>query len=168
MPRAASNWGIRSLHSLGQVTMGGNYCRVMPMPSTDQPTLLRIGELSRQSDLPVKTLRYYEELGLIRSAQRTAGGFRQFAPDCLPRLRFIKQAKALGLSLLEIHQILDIHDQGEMPCRQVRHTLREKIEAIEQRIQELSQLQGYLQTLLAQSEQMPRGDAIICPIIEQA
>ena len=131
------------------------------------PTLMRIGELSRQSHLPVKTLRYYEELGLIQSEKRTEGGFRLFSPACLPRLSFIKQAKALGLSLQEIHHILNIHDQGEMPCREVRHTLQEKIGEIEQRIQELTQLKGHLQNLLSQDALGIRGEAAICPIIEQ-
>lgn len=128
---------------------------------------MRIGELSRQSDLPVKTLRYYEELGLIQSQTRTEGGFRQFSPDSLPRLSFIKQAKVLGLSLQEIRHILDIHDQGEMPCREVRHTLQGKIEDIEQRIQELTQLKGQLQKLLAYDEGMSPEQATICPIIER-
>ena len=131
------------------------------------PNLMRIGELSRQSHLPVKTLRYYEELGLIQSEKRTEGGFRLFSPACLPRLSFIKQAKALGLSLQEIHHILNIHDQGEMPCREVRHTLQEKIGEIEQRIQELTQLKGHLQNLLSQDALGIRGEAAICPIIEQ-
>lgn len=131
------------------------------------PALLKIGELSRQSDLPVKTLRYYEELGLIRSEQRTEGGFRQFSPDCLARLNFIKQAKTLGLSLQEIHHILEIHDQGETPCHEVRHTLQEKIVEIEQRIQELAKLKNHLQNLLTQSYGFSRGEATICPIIEQ-
>jgi DNA-binding transcriptional MerR regulator len=137
------------------------------MVVSSAPYLMRIGELSRQSDLPVKTLRYYEELGLIQSEKRTEGGFRQFSPDCLPRLNFIKQAKALGLSLQEIQNILDIHDQGEMPCREVRHTLQEKIGEIEQRIQELTQLKGHLQNLLAQDEAGIQGEAVICPIIER-
>ena len=140
---------------------------VIPMAISFAVNLMRIGELSRQSDLPVKTLRYYEELGLIQSVKRTEGGFRQFSPDCLPRLSFIKQAKALGLSLQEIHHILTIHDQGEMPCREVRHTLQDKIEDIEQRIQELNQLKGHLQNLLAQDQLGIRGEATICPIIEQ-
>ncbi len=140
---------------------------VLPMAVLSAANLMRIGELSRQSDLPVKTLRYYEELGLIKSEKRTEGGFRQFSPDCLPRLSFIKQAKALGLSLQEIHQILEIHDQGDMPCQQVRHTLQEKITDIEQRIQELTQLKGHLQDLLSQDKSNSNGDAAICPIIEQ-
>jgi MerR family copper efflux transcriptional regulator len=137
------------------------------MTVTSVSGLMRIGELSRQSDLPVKTLRYYEELGLIKSQKRTEGGFRQFSPTCLPRLSFIKQAKALGLSLQEIHHILEIHDQGEMPCREVRHTLQEKIGEIEQRIHELTQLKGHLQNLLSQDALGIRREATICPIIEQ-
>jgi MerR family copper efflux transcriptional regulator len=137
------------------------------MATDTRSSLLRIGELSQKSDLPVKTLRYYEELGLIQSVQRTSGGFRQFSPDCLPRLDFIKRAKTLGLSLQEIHHILSIHDQGEMPCHEVKHTLQEKIETIEQRIQELTELKAHLQTLLAGADSSMQRAANICPIIEQ-
>jgi len=140
---------------------------VLPMTNAAAVDLMRIGELGRQSDLPVKTLRYYEELGLIQSENRTEGGFRQFSPACLPRLSFIKQAKALGLSLQEIHHILNIHDQGEMPCREVRQTLQDKINEIEQRINELTQLKGHLQNLLSQDARGIRGEATICPIIQQ-
>jgi MerR family copper efflux transcriptional regulator len=142
--------------------------KVTAMKVSSSPVLMRIGELSRQSNLPVKTLRYYEELGLIQSQTRTEGGFRQFLPDCIPRLDFIKQAKSLGLSLQEIRHILDIHDQGEKPCREVRHTLQEKVEEIEQRIQELTQLKGHLNRLLAYDEESKPDSATICPIIEQS
>lgn len=138
------------------------------MATSLSPTLLRIGELSRQSQVPIKTIRYYEGLGLIQSIGRTEGGFRQFDADCLTRLAFIKQAKTLGLSLQEIHHILDIHDQGELPCQEVKHTLREKIEDIEQRIQELSILKAHLQALLAGADHLTLGQATICPIIEQS
>jgi MerR family copper efflux transcriptional regulator len=137
------------------------------MPTNTQTRLLRIGELSEQSDFPIKTLRYYEELGLIQAQKRTQGGFRQFSADCLTRLAFIKRAKALGLSLQEIHHILTIHDQGEMPCHEVKHTLKEKIAEIERRIEELSTLKSHLQSLLAGAEHSYSGDAAICPIIEQ-
>jgi MerR family transcriptional regulator, copper efflux regulator len=130
--------------------------------------LLLIGELSHHSQTPVKTIRYYEELGLLTAAQRTTGGFRQFKASCLGRLAFIKQAKSLGLSLQEIGHILAVHDQGERPCAEVRQTLQEKIEAIEQRIQELSTLKGHLQTLIAEADHSPDTEAIICPIIERS
>ncbi|TVP64889.1 MAG: heavy metal-responsive transcriptional regulator [Leptolyngbya sp. LCM1.Bin17] len=130
------------------------------------PALMRIGDLSRQSQVPIKTIRYYEELGLLSAESRSEGGFRQFSPSCLQRLSFIKQAKALGLSLQEIHHILQIYDQGQKPCDEVKQTLHSKIQDIEQRIQQLSLLKAHLQQLLTDADTTIQPGAVICPIIE--
>lgn len=130
--------------------------------------LLQIGELSRRSDLPIKTLRYYEEIGLIEAVNRTQGGFRLFSPSCLDRLSFIKEAKAIGLSLAEIGQILAIYDRGQPPCPLVEKTLTDKLREIDQRIASLSHLRHRLETLLHSGDQhSPQAGAIICPIIQQ-
>lgn len=138
----------------------------MTSPVLDAPGLLRIGELSRQGQVPIKTIRYYEELGLLTSTSRSEGGFRQFSPSCVQRLNFIKQAKALGLSLQEIHHILQIYDQGQKPCDEVKQTLQSKIDDIEQRIQALTTLKGQLRQLLDAADTTALQEAAICPIIE--
>lgn len=130
------------------------------------PPLLRIGELSHQSHVPIKTIRYYEEMGLIQADCRTPGGFRLFNPDALTRLTFIKRAQTLGLSLQEIGHILSLHDQGEQPCQEVRHTLQEKVQEIEERIEQLTLLRQHLLSLLADADTLTHQDATICPIIE--
>ncbi len=130
---------------------------------------LQIGELSRRSGLPIKTLRYYEEIGLIEAANRTQGGFRLFSPSCLDRLSFIKDAKAIGLSLAEIGQILSIYDRGHLPCSLVEKTLTDKLREIDQRIASLSHLRHRLKTLLSPGDRHPaQVRTIICPIIQQA
>jgi len=129
-------------------------------------SLLRIGELSHASQVPVKTIRYYEDLDLLQATRRTTGGFRLFSPQALTRLHFIKRAQTLGLSLQEIHDILKIHDQGDMPCQEVRHTLQRKITAIEQRIHELTLLRQQLTALIHNADALEMAAADICPIIE--
>ena len=62
----------------------------------------QIGLIAKESGVPIKTIRYYEELGLLKASSRTEGGFRLFDPDVFARLHFIKRAQSLGLSLLEI------------------------------------------------------------------
>lgn len=133
-----------------------------------QTELLKIGQVSEQSDLPVKTIRFYEERGLIEAAKRTSGGFRLFEPSVLPRLSFIRRSQALGLSLNDIQDILGIADSGQRPCKDVRHKFQEKIAEIDQRIQELTQLKGQLQVLIAEADQREALDADYCPIIEHA
>ena len=61
--------------------------------------LLLIGEVEARSGIPIRTIRYYESLDLLQSSRRTKGGFRQFSPDVLTRLSFIKRTQGLGLSL---------------------------------------------------------------------
>jgi len=132
-----------------------------------QTQLLRIGELAHKSQVPIKTIRYYEGLGLVRASKRTTGGFRLFSLDVLPRLDFIRRSQRLGLSLREIGHILAIHDCGELPCVEVRQTLATKIEEINQRIEELKILKTQLQLMISDTEARPeRPPGTICPIIQ--
>lgn len=128
-----------------------------------------IGSVAKESGVPIKTIRYYEELGLLRTSGRTEGGFRIFSSDVLARLNFIKRAQRLGLSLAEIKEFLEIHDRGELPCEQVQIKLSDKISQIEQQIQQLQILKLELQGLLSGWETIPENpDQTICPIIEGA
>lgn len=136
---------------------------------TQTPTaLLKIGQVSEQSDLPVKTIRFYEERGLIQAAKRTSGGFRLFEASVLTRLSFIRRSQALGLSLNDIQDILGIADSGQRPCKDVRHKFQAKITEIDERIQQLTKLKGQLQVLIEEADQRETLDADYCPIIEHA
>ena len=133
-------------------------------------TPLRIGQLKERSGVPIKTIRYYEELGLIQAAARTEGGFRLFGEEAVQRLAFIKRSQTLGLSLAEIGEILQIHDRGEAPCANVTRTLEHKVQAIDEQIEQLRVLRSQLTALLtaapstlAASSQA--GEDVICPII---
>lgn len=131
------------------------------------PALLRIGQLKDQSQVPIKTIRYYEELGLIAAAQRTEGGFRLFAPTMVARLGFIKRSQKLGLSLQEIGELLRIRDRGQSPCHEVRHKLQDKVRAIDEQITQLTQLKAQLQELMNEAGAAIAEEGVICPIIEQ-
>ncbi|HEY9846787.1 MAG TPA: MerR family transcriptional regulator [Candidatus Caenarcaniphilales bacterium] len=78
--------------------------------------LLLIGQLAAQSRVPIKTIRYYEELGLLKSLGRTEGGYRQFSSQVLTRLAFIKRAQNLGLSLQEIREFLRSMIKANFPA----------------------------------------------------
>lgn len=128
----------------------------------------KIGAVAKKSGVPIKTIRYYEELGLLKASGRTEGGYRLFNPDIFARLNFIKRAQNLGMKLSEIKEFLDIHDKGELPCEHVKIRLEEKLSAIAQQIQQLQTLKLELEYLLSGS---PTSSEIyehtICPIIEQ-
>ncbi|AFZ36519.1 transcriptional regulator, MerR family [Stanieria cyanosphaera PCC 7437] len=131
--------------------------------------LLKIGELQNRTGVSIKTIRYYEQLGLIKAVTRTEGGFRLFNVETIHRLALIKRAQSLGLSLQEISDILTIRDRGSLPCDQVKQQLQNKVNQIEQRIQELQLLKAQLISLIKNTENLPHEvtEGVICPIIEQ-
>ena len=136
---------------------------------TPKAELLKIGELKTRSGISVKTIRYYEQLGLIQSAARTEGGFRLFTLEAIARLAFIKRSQSLGLSLQEIGAILQIHDQGKLPCKEVKQKLHAKILEIEQQIAELQILKTQLISLIDTPPSLSKNQTndVICPIIQQ-
>jgi MerR family transcriptional regulator, copper efflux regulator len=131
----------------------------------DEPKL--IGVISKESGLPIKTIRYYEELGLLKTLGRTEGGYRLFRADTLSRLHFIKRVQRLGLSLADIKAFLEIREQGDLPCVQVRQTLQAKLSDIDRQILELQLLKLELSELLSEpSSELINSETIICPILE--
>ncbi|MBW4575832.1 MAG: heavy metal-responsive transcriptional regulator [Aphanothece sp. CMT-3BRIN-NPC111] len=128
----------------------------------------QIGLVAKESGVPIKTIRYYEELGLLQASGRTEGGFRLFSQDVFARLNFIKRAQSLGLSLSEIKEFLDVHDQGDLPCDRVKIKLEDKLSAIDRQIKQLLTLKLELEGLLSGWETIPENhEETICPIIEQ-
>jgi DNA-binding transcriptional MerR regulator len=132
--------------------------------------LLKIGEVAAESGLSVKTIRYYDDIGLLwPTVDRSRSGYRLFAPEVLTRLAFIKRAQGLGLSLAEIAEILKIRDRGDIPCDQVKQRLQAKVADINQQIIALEGLKGELQELLSQWEDQPSASRMadtICPNIQ--
>lgn len=132
--------------------------------------LLKIGEVATSSGLPIKTIRYYEEIGLLTpTVERASSGYRLFNHQVIHRLAFIKRAQSLGLSLSEVSEILTVHDQGQLPCGEVKQHLQTKIQTITEQIQALETLRAELQGLLSGWEEQPPKQLIaqtICPNIQ--
>lgn len=95
-----------------------------------------------------KTLRYYEDIGLIEPADHTAAGYRDYGDSVLDRLTFIRAAQALGLSLGEIRSVVALRDEGETPCGHVLELLRARADDIGRTIRELRLLQAELHRLV--------------------
>src|SRR5213594_612245 len=98
---------------------------------------LRIGAVAEQSGLPVATIRYYESVGLLPPAPRSAAGYRHYADAAVEELRFIKKAQALGFSLEEIREILKLSRSGRTPCSRVLDLARRQLAAVDARMQQL-------------------------------
>jgi MerR family transcriptional regulator, copper efflux regulator len=128
---------------------------------------MKIGELSAKSQVPIKTIRYYEEIGLLLVPDRSEGHFRLFSPDTVYRLLFIKRLQLLGLSLQEIKECLTVFDRGELPCADLRNKLEKHIETIDRQIQSMAALRQQLCETLADWDENPTPQHnIICPNLQ--
>ncbi|MEN9224752.1 MAG: heavy metal-responsive transcriptional regulator [Thermostichus sp. HHBFW_bins_43] len=141
-----------------------------PAFADDFSSSLKIGQVALAAGLPVRTVRYYESIGLLDpTVERAESNYRLFAPAVLGRLAFIRRCQSLGLSLEEIRDILRIHDQGELPCQDLRDHLQDKLQEIEQRIADLQTLKGQIQSLLSDwriPQGSPAENTVICPILQ--
>ncbi|KAB8314933.1 heavy metal-responsive transcriptional regulator [Tolypothrix campylonemoides VB511288] len=133
-----------------------------------QEEIKQIGVVAKESGVPIKTIRYYEELGLLKASGRTEGGFRLFHSDVFARLNFIKRAQSLGLTLSEIKEFLNVHDQGDLPCEHIKVKLQDKLVDIDKQIRQLLILKQELEGLLSGWQTIPEtSEETICPIIEK-
>jgi DNA-binding transcriptional MerR regulator len=126
---------------------------------------LRIGELASQVGLNPKTIRYYEDIGVLPAPERTEAGYRIYGEPDADRLLFIKTAQRLGITLDEIREILAFRDRGEQPCQYVLGVLRRERAEIDRRIAELRKLRAELVSLEAEAEGIANG-AKFCRLID--
>ncbi len=88
-----------------------------------QPVVLQIGEVAKRAGVSLRTVRYYEEVGLLPPSQRTSAGTRLYSEADVVRLRFIRRLKAWGLSLEEIEVALGSRQSAQSRADRVNHTL---------------------------------------------
>lgn len=132
--------------------------------------MLKIGEVAHQSSLPIKTIRYYDDLGLLATVvERSPAGYRLFEPSVIYRLHFIRAAQHLGLTLQEIKEILDVHDQGILPCGHVKERLQFRLAEIQAQIAALNLLSQQLEGILSGWQDNPDlgiSPGRICPNLQ--
>ena len=124
---------------------------------------MRIGEVARKSGLPAKTIRFYEEAGLIAPAVREPNGYRSYDHEALQLLRFVKRARALGFSLGESAELLALWQDKERKSQDVRAVAQCHLVAIEQKMVELKSLKQALEDLVHTCHGDARPD---CPILD--
>ncbi|GEL19206.1 heavy metal-responsive transcriptional regulator [Pseudonocardia asaccharolytica] len=108
---------------------------------------MRIGVLAQRGGVTAKTVRFYEEAGLLSEPPRTSAGYRDYPEGAVARLGFIRDAQAAGLTLAEIRGVLAIRDGGLVPCRHVTDLIDQHLAQIEQRLTELAQARDVLRRL---------------------
>jgi len=125
--------------------------------------------VARTAGVSVQTVRYYERAGLLPRPPRTPSGYRIYSPEAAARLRFIKQAQAVGFSLEEVREILRLKYNGRSPCECVRGMLEEKLVRVEREMETLRRFRNELRQTLGRARKLPHlphSASAICPIIE--
>jgi DNA-binding transcriptional MerR regulator len=110
--------------------------------------LLSIGEVAEASGVSRDAIRYYERLGLVPRAARTAAGYRQYPNDVLRRLALVRNAQRFGFSLTEIAGFLRVRDRGGKPCHAVRAAGERMLNAVDAQIAELQSARAQMDTTL--------------------
>ncbi len=117
-----------------------------------------IGELATATGVSTKTLRFYEADGLLPEPDRTAAGYRVYTETAVDRVRFIRKAKAAGLTLAQIREILTIRDGGQAPCEHVAGLVDQRIEHLDRRLAELEHTRTELLALRVRLDTLEPAD----------
>ncbi|MGK7945441.1 MAG: heavy metal-responsive transcriptional regulator [Microcystaceae cyanobacterium] len=133
-----------------------------------EASYLKIGELAQQTGLSVGNLRYYSDSGLLNPVKRGENGYRYYSSHAIQQVEFIKKAQALGFSLADIKQILDLGDRSETPCQLVKQLLDQKIEELELKIKQMTDFKAELEAYRSAWSNLKNpqlNPQEICPLI---
>ena len=123
-----------------------------------------IGEVAKEAQVNIETMRYYERRGLVPKPPRSVSNYRLYPEDSVRRVRFIKRAQELGFSLKEIKDLLTLRASVGARCAQVEKRATDKIQDIEQKIKTLRAMKKALSKLVAECS--GQGPVTNCPILE--
>lgn len=123
---------------------------------------MNIGDVSRASGLPAKTIRYYEDIGLVRPA-RGVNGYRDFSAQDAHKLAFLGRSRSLGFSIEECRTLLSLYEDRERASADVKAVAAEHLDRIAEKIDELQALKSTLEMLVTRCHGDDRPD---CPILD--
>ena len=103
---------------------------------------MRIGEIANRSGVTVDTVRFYERLGVLASAEREPSGYRDYAPETVERIGLTRELQAIGFTLNEVIDALAAHDAGGATCESERWRLDSVLERVDAKRAELDALRG--------------------------
>lgn len=124
---------------------------------------LKIGEVAKQAGVNVQTVRYYGRRGILIPAERLDSGYRLYTPDAVKKLRFIKNAQALGFSLDEMSSLLRLRVNNRPDCNSVLKKAEAKLRGVEDKISTLASLRRTLLRLVSDCRR--RRKTAPCPIL---
>lgn len=124
---------------------------------------MRIGELAALSGMKVVTIRYYESTGLIPAPSRSSSGYRNYQPEHLQRLTFLRRCRDLGFSIKEIKELLSLTGNPRRPCASVTTVAARHLEEVRRKLDDLQRLEQALEALVASCRIGRVGD---CKILQ--
>ncbi len=124
---------------------------------------MKIGALAKQANVNIDTVRYYERQGLLPAPQRLMSGYRQYEQGDIARLRFVRRAKTLGFTLIEIRELLALSNHRENDMAGMKAAATEKLADVEDKLAELTRIRDGLKILVASCP--GHGALEQCPIL---
>lgn len=124
---------------------------------------MNIGTVAARSGVPAKTIRYYEEIGLIPAPGRTAAGYRAYTAADVETLKFIQRARSLGFAVKDVGNLLALWRDRERASADVRRIAQGHVAEVERKIAELETIRRTLQSLIDGCHGDDRPD---CPILD--
>lgn len=133
---------------------------------------MQINQLATLTSVSPKTIRYYEEIGLLPAPARAENNYREYDEQDVDRLRLVAGARRLDLSLEEIREILDMRDRREAPCRVMLDRLEHKADEIAERILALKEMERELRHLHKLGLTFPTNDVegkhCVCHLVSES
>jgi len=125
---------------------------------------MKIGELAKKTGLSIDTIRFYEKSDLIRSPDRTEGGYREFNKDEVSTIIFISHCRALDIPILEIKKLLQVRSGSAKSCREADEIIETQLKKLRERIKSMKALEKQLAQLqsICHQELDPKD----CPILK--
>ncbi len=114
---------------------------------------MRINQLAQQSGVSAKTIRYYEEIGLLPAAVRAENGYREYRQSSLDLLRFIRRCRDLQISIDSIRKLVKVQAFGSAPCEEVELIVRDQLNNVRGTIKEMQLLEEDLARLASSCEE---------------
>lgn len=110
---------------------------------------MRIGQIASRASVNIQTIRYYERRGLLPSPNRRSSGYRDYEPDAIEQVRFIKHAQALGFTLHEIAELLALRVRSDRTCARVEARAESAIARVDEKLTQLRRIREALTQLVA-------------------
>lgn len=124
---------------------------------------MRIGELAQATSTKAETIRYYEREGILPLADRTNSNYRDYSPEHLATLTFIRRARELGFRMAQVRQLLALSDHADKPCGDIDLMVQNQLAEVDEKIADLTQLRTELAQMLRSCQSERIGE---CRIVE--